>query len=57
MRYCPYAQRTILALNAKQIDYEVVNIDLKEKPEWLTRKSAFGKIEKVYLNIDNYLFK
>lgn len=56
MRYCPYAQRTILALNAKQIDYEVVNIDLKEKPEWLTRKSAFGKIKKVYLNTDN-LFK
>ncbi|XP_047993276.1 pyrimidodiazepine synthase-like isoform X1 [Leguminivora glycinivorella] len=44
MRYCPYAQRTILVLNAKQIDYEVVNIDLVEKPEWLTSKSLFGKV-------------
>ncbi|KAG6444797.1 hypothetical protein O3G_MSEX003545 [Manduca sexta] len=44
MRYCPYAQRTILALNAKQIDYEVVNIDLIDKPEWLTTKSAFAKV-------------
>nr|QLI62204.1 glutathione S-transferase 8 [Streltzoviella insularis] len=44
MRYCPYAQRTILALNAKQIDYEVVNINLVDKPEWLTSKSAFGKV-------------
>ncbi|XP_061715023.1 glutathione S-transferase omega-1-like isoform X1 [Cydia pomonella] len=44
MRYCPYAQRTILVLNAKQIDYEVVNINLKEKPEWLTSKSLFGKV-------------
>ncbi|XP_059053715.1 pyrimidodiazepine synthase-like [Achroia grisella] len=44
MRYCPYAQRTILALNAKQIDYEVVNINLVNKPEWYTTKSAFGKV-------------
>lgn len=43
MRYCPYAQRTMLALIAKQLDYEVVNIDLTDKPDWLTEKSAFGK--------------
>lgn len=43
MRYCPYAQRTVLVLNAKKIDYEVVNIDLVDKPEWLTSKSLFGK--------------
>lgn len=43
MRLCPFAQRAILALNAKNIDYEVVNINLAEKPEWLTMKSAFGK--------------
>lgn len=44
MRYCPYAQRTVLALNAKNVDYEIVNIDLMDKPEWLTSKSAFGKV-------------
>ncbi|CAG9135934.1 unnamed protein product [Plutella xylostella] len=44
MRYCPFAQRTVLALNAKNIDYEVVNINLFDKPEWLTSKSAFGKV-------------
>ncbi|KAG6444793.1 pyrimidodiazepine synthase isoform X2 [Manduca sexta] len=44
MRLCPFAQRTILALNAKQLDYEVINIDLTDKPEWLTSKSAFGKV-------------
>nr|UQQ66577.1 glutathione S-transferase omega 3 [Conogethes punctiferalis] len=47
MRYCPFAQRTILALNAKQIDYEVVNIDLMNKPEWLFTKSGFGKVPSV----------
>ncbi|CAD0200898.1 unnamed protein product [Chrysodeixis includens] len=44
MRFCPFAQRTILALNAKDIDYEVVNIDLVDKPEWLASKSAFTKV-------------
>ncbi|XP_026738338.1 uncharacterized protein LOC113501406 [Trichoplusia ni] len=44
MRFCPFAQRTILALNAKEIDYEVVNIDLVDKPEWLASKSAFTKV-------------
>lgn len=42
MRLCPFAQRTILTLNAKQIDYEVINIDLVNKPEWLPTKSIFG---------------
>nr|UEN71127.1 glutathione S transferase-O4 [Glyphodes pyloalis] len=47
MRFCPYAQRTILALNAKKIDYEVVNINLVNKPEWLFDKSGFGKVPSV----------
>lgn len=49
MRFCPYAQRTILALNAKEIDYEVINIDLVDKPEWLTSKSAFAKVPAIEL--------
>ncbi|CAH0729870.1 unnamed protein product, partial [Brenthis ino] len=52
MRYCPFAQRTILALNAKQIDYEIVNIDLIEKPEWLPRKSPLGKVPSVEIKED-----
>ncbi|CAG9793942.1 unnamed protein product [Diatraea saccharalis] len=44
MRFCPWAQRAILALNAKQLDYEVVNINLQNKPEWLNSKSIFGKV-------------
>ncbi|KAJ8716034.1 hypothetical protein PYW08_013319 [Mythimna loreyi] len=44
MRFCPFAQRTVLALIAKNIDYEVVNVDLYDKPEWLTSVSAFGKV-------------
>ena len=31
MRFCPYAQRTVLCLNAKQLDYEVINSQLMTK--------------------------
>ncbi|XP_077486009.1 glutathione S-transferase omega-1-like [Amblyomma americanum] len=34
MRFCPYAQRALLILQAKSIDHEVVNINLKDRPEW-----------------------
>ncbi|CAG4949990.1 unnamed protein product [Colias eurytheme] len=44
MRYCPFAQRSVLALNAKNVDYEIVNIDLLNKPEWLPSKSSLGKV-------------
>ncbi|XP_034831654.1 pyrimidodiazepine synthase-like isoform X2 [Maniola hyperantus] len=52
MRLCPFAQRTILALNAKNIDFEVVNISLAEKPEWLTSKSAFGTVPSIEIKED-----
>ncbi|XP_013779680.1 pyrimidodiazepine synthase-like isoform X2 [Limulus polyphemus] len=44
MRYCPYAQRTLLMLTAKNIPYEVVNVNLQNKPEWLFEKNPLGKI-------------
>ncbi|CAB3220071.1 unnamed protein product [Arctia plantaginis] len=44
MRFCPFAQRAALALIAKNIDFEVVNIDLIDKPEWLASKSALTKV-------------
>lgn len=34
MRFCPYVKRTRLVLDHKNIPYEVVNINLKRKPEW-----------------------
>ncbi|XP_041986189.1 uncharacterized protein LOC121738292 [Aricia agestis] len=43
-RMCPFAHRIVLALNAKKIDYEIVNIDLMDKPEWFSKKSPFGKV-------------
>lgn len=34
MKFCPYAHRARLALSFKQIPYEIININLKNKPKW-----------------------
>jgi len=44
MRFCPYAQRTILCLNAKGIDYQNINCALMTKPEWLWKLNPIGKV-------------
>ena len=31
---CPYAQRAAVALKEVGVEYETVNIDLNNKPEW-----------------------
>jgi glutathione S-transferase len=44
-RACPFAHRTRLVLAHKQASFEVVEIDLKNKPEWFTKEvSAYGKV-------------
>ena len=43
-RFCPYAQRTVLCLNAKGVDYEVINCALMTKPEWLWELNPIGKV-------------
>ncbi|XP_004468291.2 glutathione S-transferase omega-1 [Dasypus novemcinctus] len=44
MRFCPFAQRTLLVLKAKGIRHEVININLKNKPEWFFTKNPFGLV-------------
>lgn len=43
-RFCPYAQRVHLVLEAKNIPYNTAFINLTDKPEWLTQKSPLGKV-------------
>ncbi|XP_067646693.1 pyrimidodiazepine synthase-like [Eurosta solidaginis] len=49
MRFCPYAQRAHLVLNAKGIPYHTIFINLTEKPEWLTEYSPLGKVPALQL--------
>ncbi|XP_069317171.1 glutathione S-transferase omega-1 isoform X2 [Eulemur rufifrons] len=44
MRFCPFAERTLLVLKAKGIPHEVININLKNKPEWLFKKNPAGLV-------------
>ncbi|KAF5928021.1 glutathione S-transferase omega-1 [Diceros bicornis minor] len=44
MRFCPFAEMTLLALNAKGIRHEVININLKNKPDWFFEKNPLGLV-------------
>jgi len=44
MRFCPFAQRSLLVLHAKNIPHEIVNINLSTKPEWYVKKISTGKV-------------
>jgi len=44
MRFCPYAQRTLLVLGHFKIPHEVVNINLKNKPDWFLEKTVLGLV-------------
>ncbi|KAG9461921.1 hypothetical protein GDO78_015395, partial [Eleutherodactylus coqui] len=44
MRFCPYVQRARLVLIFKEIKHEVVNINLKNKPDWLFEKHPLGLV-------------
>lgn len=48
MKFCPYAQRTRLVLNAKGIPHDVVNINLKDKPEWYFKIHPEGIKKNMY---------
>lgn len=44
MRFCPYAQRTRLVLHAKGLENEIININLKAKPDWYFEKNPNGTV-------------
>ncbi|XP_037639100.1 glutathione S-transferase omega-1-like [Sebastes umbrosus] len=44
MRFCPFAHRARLVLNAKGIKHETININLKDKPDWYLEKNPFGLV-------------
>ncbi|CAD6232858.1 GSCOCT00007017001.2-RA-CDS [Cotesia congregata] len=44
MKFCPFAQRARLVLDTKKIPYDMVFVNLNDKPEWLTEKSPLGKV-------------
>lgn len=49
MRLCPYAARTHLVLDAKNVPYHTINIHLVDKPEWLFEANPLGKVPALQL--------
>lgn len=41
---CPYVQRAVIALREKDVDFDVVYIDLANKPDWFLAISPLGKV-------------
>jgi glutathione S-transferase len=41
---CPYAQRTRIVLHEKGLEFERVEIDLKQTPDWYLELSPTGKV-------------
>ena len=41
---CPYVQRAATLLAEKGVDFERVNIDLANKPDWFLKLSPLGKV-------------
>ena len=41
---CPYCARTRIALAEKGVEYETVEIDLANRPEWIYEKNPLGKV-------------
>lgn len=41
---CPFAQRTLIALLEKGVDYEHIEIDLRNKPDWFDAVSPYSKV-------------
>ena len=56
MRFCPYAQRTALCLNAKNVQYDIINSQLKTKPSWLLDLNPLGKVP-VLLHDGNTIYE
>ncbi|XP_012059094.1 PREDICTED: pyrimidodiazepine synthase-like [Atta cephalotes] len=57
MRFCPYAQRIHLVLDAKQIPYDVVYVNLTHKPDWLMEKSPLNKVPCIELEEGETLYE
>ena len=42
--FCPFVQKTLVALEERSIDYDITYIDLGDKPDWFRAISPMGKV-------------
>ncbi|GJQ87399.1 GstO1 [Trypoxylus dichotomus] len=56
-KFCPYSQRVHLVLDAKKLQYDVVYVNLSNKPDWLYQFSPLGKIPALELENGEVLYE
>lgn len=44
LKICPFVQRSVIALNEKQVDFKITHIDPSDPPEWFKDISPLGKV-------------
>jgi len=54
---CPYVQRSVITLKEKGIDFERIDLDLANKPEWFLKLSPLGKVPILVVNDAHVLFE
>src|SRR3954449_13575081 len=42
-KLCPYVQRAVIALTEKGVEFERIDVDLANKPDWFLALSPLGK--------------
>ena len=55
-KICPFVQRAAIVLQAKNVDYDIEYIDLRNKPDWFLELSPLGKVPILQVD-DTVLFE
>jgi len=50
---CPYAQRAVIVMKEKGVDFEIEYIDLGNKPDWFLKISPLGKVPVLRVRPEN----
>jgi glutathione S-transferase len=56
-KLCPYVQRAVIALEELGVEYQRIDIDLDDPPEWFKRLSPLGKVPVLLVNDETVLFE
>jgi len=54
---CPFVQRSVITLNYKGIDHQMVFVDLDDPPDWFREISPMGRVPVLRVDGDTVIFE
>ncbi|HCK82376.1 MAG TPA: glutathione S-transferase family protein [Candidatus Competibacter sp.] len=54
---CPFVQRSVIALNEKQVPFDITYVDLQNLPDWFNAISPMGKVPVLRVDENRVLFE